>query len=41
MEASILNIEDIASIEIIDCNEVYDLTVLDNHNYYLATNTKP
>lgn len=41
MEASILKLEDIASIEIIDCEEVYDLTVEGNHNYYLATNSLP
>ena len=41
MEASILNIEDIVSFEEIPCEEVYDLTVDTNHNYYLATNTKP
>jgi len=41
MEASILKLEDIASIEVIDCEEVYDLTVEGNHNYYLATNSLP
>ena len=35
MEASILKLEDIANIEVIECNEVYDLTVEHNHNYYL------
>ena len=41
MEASILKLEDIANIEVIECNEVYDLTVEHNHNYYLATNGLP
>lgn len=41
MEASILKLEDIASVEVIDCEEVYDLTIEGNHNYYLATNNKP
>jgi hypothetical protein len=41
MEASILKLEDIVSVEVIDCQEVYDLTVEDNHNYYLATKTLP
>jgi len=41
MEASILKLEDIASVEVIDCEEVYDLTVEGNHNYYLATNYLP
>lgn len=40
-KASILKLEDILSVEVIPCEEVYDLTVEENHNYYLATNTKP
>lgn len=41
MEASILNIEDIQSVEVIPSGAVYDLTVEENHNFYLATNTQP
>ena len=41
MEASILNIEDIESVEVIIPETVYDLTVEENQNFYLATNNKP
>ncbi len=39
MEASIINIQDVESFEIISENIVYDISVEDNHNFYIATNT--
>lgn len=39
MEASVINIEDIESFEVIDNQIVYDLTIENNHNFYLATNS--
>lgn len=39
MEASVINIEDIEYWEEIENEEVFDLTVEDNHNFYLATNS--
>lgn len=41
MEASIINIEDIVSWEEIPMEDVYDIEVEDNHNFYIATNTYP
>lgn len=41
MEASTINIEDIESFEEIEMEDVYDLSVEGNHNYYLATNNSP
>jgi twinkle protein len=41
MEAFTLDINDIESWEEIPEEETYDLTVYDNHNYYLATNSNP
>jgi twinkle protein len=41
MEASTIKLADIVSCEVIDCEEVYDLTIEDNHNFYLATNSYP
>jgi len=41
MEASIIELEDIFSIEEIPMEDVYDLTVEDNSNYYLATAKYP
>lgn len=32
---SYLKLEDVESYEYIDCDEVYDLTIEDNHNYFL------
>lgn len=39
MEASIIDINEIESFEIIEHQTVYDLTVEDNHNFYLSTNS--
>jgi hypothetical protein len=41
MEASVIDISDIAKVEEIQMEDVYDLTVEDNHNYYLATQNSP
>lgn len=41
MEASIINIEDIISVEEIPMEDVYDLSVEGNSNYYLATQCLP
>lgn len=41
MEAFIINIEDIVSVEEIETETVYDLTVEENSNFYLATQGNP
>jgi len=41
MEAFTLNPEDIVSFEEIEYEETFDLTIENNSNYYLATNTSP
>lgn len=35
----VINLEDIESIKEIELNEVYDLTIADNSNYFIATNS--
>jgi len=39
MEASVIDIKDIKSVEIIENQHVYDIEVENNHNFYLSTNT--
>lgn len=39
MEASIININDIVNVDIIENQPVYDIEVENNHNFYLETNT--
>lgn len=39
MEASIINPNDIVSVEVIKNQRTYDIEVEDNHNFYLKTNT--
>ncbi len=39
MEASIINLEDIVSVDVIDKDDVYDIEVENNHNFYLETNS--
>jgi twinkle protein len=39
MEASIINLDDIESVEVIENEPVYDIEVENNHNFYLETNT--
>jgi twinkle protein len=41
MEASIIKVEDIVSFEEIPYETTYDITVENNHNFYLATNDLP
>lgn len=41
MDTLILNIDDIESWDVIPNEETYDLTVEDNHNFFLNTNTNP
>jgi len=41
MEAFTLNLEEIVSWEEIPMEEVYDIEVEDNHNFYIATNNIP
>lgn len=40
MEASVIDLSQIESFEIIENETVYDLTVETNHNFYLATNSE-
>lgn len=37
MEASIINVDDIMTVEVIENQPVYDIEVEDNHNFYLKT----
>jgi len=41
MEASVINTSDIVSFKEIEYEETFDLTVEENHNYYLATEKEP
>ena len=41
MEASIINKEDIISVEVIPMEDTYDLTIEDNSNFYIATQCDP
>lgn len=41
MEASVINLEDIESWEEIPMEEVFDIEVEQNHNFYIATNSSP
>lgn len=41
MEASIINLSDIDYFEEIEMEEVYDIEVENNHNFYIATNSNP